>query len=595
MVSHQQLRESFFSFWQKNNHLEVPPISLVPKEDPTTLFTGSGMQQLVPYLQGEPHPLGKKLYNIQACFRSEDIEEVGDNRHTTFFEMMGNWSLGDYFKKEQLPWCWEYYTKIVGLPKEKLFVTVFEGGKGVPKDEESATIWKKLGIKDDHIFYYGVEHNWWSRSGPPENMPPGEIGGPDSEVFYDFGEKLELHEKSGIKGICHPNCNCGRFLEIGNSVFIQYKKKVDGSLEELPQKNVDFGGGVERLATTISNKPDMFETDLYMPVIKEIEDQTNKKYEDHKFAMQVIADHLKAATFMMADGVEPSNKEQGYILRRLIRRSVVKMQKLGAVPLKLAPKTCSAVINIYSQVYLKDIKANNITAGIGNEINKFLGVLNRGTKLLSQSKKIDGRLLFDLQQSYGFPLEVSEEILGDLGVKLSQKDKKEFYQEFEKHKAISRTGAVRRFKGGLADESEQTIKYHTATHLIHQALFDVFGEGNLRQDGSNITQERLRFDFSTQKKPTQDDIKKTESIVNQKIKEKLPVHFEIMPRKKAEEIGARAFFKEKYADQVKIYFVGDYSKEFCGGPHVKNTKEIGKISIYKFEKIGSNIYRIYAK
>ena len=591
--THNQLREAFSKFWEDKNHKEVPPISLVPKEDPTTLFTGSGMQQLIPYLQGEPHPLGKRLWNIQPCFRSQDIEEVGDNRHTTFFEMMGNWSLGDYFKEEQLPWVWEFFTKIVGLSENKLYVTVFEGAQSVSKDEESHQIWKKIGVPGERIHFYGVENNWWSRSGTPNDMPPGEIGGPDSEVFYDFGEELKLHEKSKIKEKCHPNCPCGRFLEIGNSVFIQYKKDSDGKLTELPQKNVDYGGGLERLAAAVNNNPDVFTTDLYKQIIDEIEKQTNKKYEDYKRQMQVVADHLKAATFLVHNGVIPSNKEQGYVLRRLIRSSTFKLRQLGtAKNVENAIRTImQSIVDTYKGTgLLVDLDATNTDVILTEEAYKFLGVLGRGIMILQKHKTINGKLAFDLYQNEGFPIELTEEIVKEMGQSI---DKEEIRQYFEKHREISRKSAAGKFKGGLADESERTIQFHTVTHLIHQALFDVMGK--VRQEGSNITSERLRFDFFSEKRPTDEDIKKVEEIVNQKIKEELPVRFEIMSKTKAEEIGALAFFKEKYGDKVKVYFVGDYSKEFCGGPHVTNSKEIDKIEIYKFEKIGSNIYRIYAR
>lgn len=593
--THIQLREAFLRFWQDKNHTEVPPIPLVPKEDPTTLFTGSGMQQLIPYLQGETHPLGKRLWNIQPCFRSQDIEEVGDNRHTTFFEMMGNWSLGDYFKEEQLKWCWDFFTKVVDLPENKLYVTVFDGTKDVPKDDESYQVWKKIGVPKNKIFFYGVEHNWWSRSGTPSEMPPGEIGGPDSEVFYDFGEELKLHEKSRIKEKCHPNCTCGRFLEIGNSVFIQYKKGSDGKLQELPQKNVDYGGGLERLDATVQNDPDVFTTDLYWPVIEELEKQTAKNYSGikHQSEMRVIADHLKAATFLIADGVTPSNKEEGYVLRRLLRRSAIKLSRLRenfASSTEIYSAIVNKILEIYEDIYFKNTDKKTIISIISNELLKFDQTLRRGLKEIEKIDKIDGKKAFDLYQSFGFPLEITEELLREKGQRI---DKSSFYRESEKHKEISRKSASGRFRGGLADENVQTIKYHTATHLIHQALFDAMGK--VRQEGSNITSERLRFDFFSEKRPSDGNIKKVENIVNQKIKEELPVRFEIMDKTKAEKIGALAFFKEKYADKVKVYFVGDYSKEFCGGPHVKNTKEIEKIKIYKFEKIGSNIYRIYAK
>ncbi|MFN4212491.1 MAG: alanine--tRNA ligase [Microgenomates group bacterium] len=592
-ITHLQLRNLFKEFWEKRNHKEVPPISLVPKDDPTTLFTGSGMQQLVPYLLGETHPLGNRLFNIQPCFRSQDIDEVGDNRHTTFFEMMGNWSLGDYFKKEQLAWFWEFLTKILGFEKEKLYVTVFAGDQknNLSSDEESIEIWKSLGMPEDHIFKYGPEKNWWSRAGIPDNMPPGEPGGPDSEVFYEFTH-IPHNPKYGEK--CHPNCDCGRFLEIGNCVFMEYKKTNSG-FELLPKKNVDFGAGLERILAALNNTPDVFKTDVYLPVIKAIEVASHKKYEkeEDKQKMRIIADHLKASVLLIKAGVFPSNKERGYFLRRLLRRITVKMLKLkgetvDANDLSLATK---AIVDIYQNIYFDKDEEKIVQPIIEEEINRFNKTIAKGLKILEKIEKPTGKQIFDLYQSYGFPRELSEEILKERGLKF---DKKEFEEEFEKHRQISRTSSAGMFKGGLADHSQQTIKYHTATHLIHQALFDVLGD-RVKQEGSHITGERLRFDFYNPTKPTLEDIKKVEMIVNEKIKQSLPVYFKILPKEQAYKIGAKSFFREKYPDMVKVYFVGDYSKEFCGGPHVKNTSEIGQIKIFKLEKIGANLYRIYAK
>lgn len=592
-ITHLQLRQLFKDFLKKKNHKEVPPISLVPKEDPTTLFTGSGMQPLVPYLLGEPHPLGKRIYNIQPCFRSQDIEEVGDNRHTTFFEMMGNWSLGDYFKKEQLAWFWEFLTEILHLKKEKLYVSVFAGDKknNLPADNESYQIWRQLGVPENHIFQYGVEKNWWSRAGAPDNMPPGEPGGPDSEVFYEF-TKIKHNGKFGKT--CHPNCDCGRFMEIGNSVFMEYKKTKNG-FEVLPNKNVDFGGGLERILAALNDNPDVFLTDLYAPIIKTIEIITNKKYqeEENKQKIRIIADHLKAAIFLIKAGVFPSNKERGYFLRRLLRRTAVKMLKLKGktVDANDLSLTTKAVMEIYQNIYFDKDDEKIIQPIIKEEINRFNKTLEKGLKMLEKINQPTGKQIFDLYQSYGFPKELSEEILKERGLEF---DKKEFEEEFKKHRQLSRTFSVGMFKGGLADHSQQTIKYHTATHLIHQALFDVLGD-KIRQEGSHITGQRLRFDFYNPVKPTLEDIKKVEIIVNEKIKNSLPVYFKILPKEQAYKIGAKSFFREKYPEMVKVYFIDDYSKEFCGGPHVKNTKEIGQIEIFKFEKIGGNLYRIYAK
>ncbi len=594
MLTHVELRKKFAEFWSSNGHKEIPPIPLVPQNDPTTLFTGSGMQQLVPYLLGEKHPQGKRIFNIQPCFRSQDIEEVGDNRHTTFFEMMGNWSLGDYFKKEQLTWFWQFLTEEIKLPKEKLYVTVFAGDKknALPADEESIKVWKNLGIPDDHIFQYGPEKNWWSRAGVPDNMPAGEPGGPDSEVFYEFTQ-IPHDKKFGEK--CHPNCDCGRFLEIGNSVFMQYKKNNDGTFSDLPAMNVDFGGGLERIAAALNNNPDIFTTDLFSKIISEIEKLSGKTYEkDNKSKIRIIADHLKGATFLIAGGVMPGNKEHGYVLRRLLRRSAIKMYELtDGKTTDFAKIADIGVLETYDGeqgIERKKLQKEVVTI-IAEEIKKFNLSITKGLKEIKKIDKVDGKIAFDLYQNFGFPYELTEELFREKGQEI---DRKQFILEFNKHKDLSRSSSAGKFKGGLADHSEQTIKYHTATHLLHQALFDVVGS-DIRQEGSNITTDRLRFDFASTLKPTEEQIKKVGEIINNKIKESLPVEFKIIPKEEALKLGAKSFFREKYPDMVKVYFIKDYSKEFCGGPHVKNTSEIGKIEIYKFEKIGSNLYRIYAK
>jgi len=600
-LSHVKLRKIFADFWELKNHKEVPPISLVPKDDPTTLFTSSGMQQLVPNLLGEPHSLGTRLYNIQRSFRAQDIEEIGDNRHTTLFEMMGNWSLGDYFKEEQLEWLWKFLTRDLELPKEKLYVTIFNGYGGVPKDEQTALIWKKLGVPKERMFFYET-NNWWSRAGAPKNMPIGEPGGPDSEIFFEFVQ-VKHNPKFGNK--CHPNCDCGRFLEIGNSVFIQYIKQKDGSFKELPKKNVDFGGGLERIIAAVNNNPDIFVHDTFASIIKTIEEITGKKYSDenNKNQIRIIADHLKASTFLVIDGVRVSNKGQGYVLRRLLRRAAVKLFFLEKkIDKKDILEICKSALKLYEGIYFntkKDIE--KINKEIGPEILKFTNTLEKGLKKVEVAKKeeINGKYAFDLFQTYGFPFEITQELVSHKGIKL---DKTEFNKEFKKHQELSRTASVGMFKGGLADRKEQTLKYHTTTHLLHQALFDILGS-QVRQEGSNITSERLRFDFYCPRKPTEKELKKVEKEINDKIKQELVVFYKILDRKKAFDFGAKAFFKEKYSDKVKIYFIGQnekdfeqaYSKEFCAGPHVKNTKDIGQIKIFKFKKIGADLYRVYIK
>jgi alanyl-tRNA synthetase len=596
MKTHLEVRKLFEDFWKSKSHFEAPPISLVPENDPTTLFTSAGMQPLIPYLLGESHPMGKRLYNIQRCFRSQDIEEIGDNRHQTFFEMMGNWSLGDYFKAEQLPWVWEFYTRVIGLPKDKLYVTIYEGDANVGKDNESYKIWKSLGLVDDHIWAYGSKKNWWSRSGTPDKMPVGEIGGPDSEIFYDFGTDHDL--KFGDK--CHPNCDCGRFMEIGNSVFIQYQKNTDNNLVELAQKNVDFGGGLERVLAVSANDADVFKTDVFKKIIITIEKITNKKYSENERSMRVIADHMKAATFLMFDGVFPGNKTQGYFLRRLIRRSAVKMYQLKNAVVDAADfqAICKAVLETYQGIYF-DIEKDSarIFPIIFDEINRFNRTLEKGIAEVWKIELIDGKKAFDLYQNFGFPVELTEELFLEKGQKI---DKEQFRLEVEKHKELSRTTSAGMFKGGLVDSNEKTVKFHTTAHILLQVLKEVYGK-EVVQEGANINEERLRFDFRLMHKPDPEEVIIIENKINEIISKKMAVFCETMPKEEALKIGANASFRDKYPDNVKVYFISQndkdmenaISKEFCGGPHVTNTGEIGPVKIKKVEKIAANMMRIY--
>lgn len=588
-----EIREKYLKFFEERGHVRIEPSPLVLEDDPTTLFTSAGMQPLVPYLKGEPHPKGKRLVDIQPSFRTVDIDEVGDNRHLTFFEMLGNWSLGDYFKKDQLEWCLEFFVEELDLPKDKLWVSVFEGSKEVPKDKESIEVWKSLGIPQERICEYGVDKNWWSRSGTPEAMPTGEIGGPDSEVFFDFGTP---HNPKFGK-VCHPNCDCGKFIEIGNSVFIQYQKNGDGSLSELPQKNVDFGGGLERIAAAVRNNPDIFEIDLFSAIIKEVEANTNKSYgvESHKVPMRVIADHLRAATFLIVAGVIPSKEAQGYVLRKLLRRSAVKMHELrgGLTPIPGFHGIAEEVLRVYDGVYFDRSKVRDTVAKIiEEEMNKFGDSLDRGLKVFERLGKDQLNTLnaFNLYQSYGFPFEVSKELFERKGGKVVEK---EFDEIFKGHQELSRKTAAKLFKGGLADTSEQVVRLHTATHLIHAALRKVLGE-SVSQKGSNITAERLRFDFSYPQKLTDTEIKKVEKLVNEVVEKNLPVSFEEKNLDEAIAEGSLAFFGERYAGKVKVYRVGDFSKEVCGGPHVAQTAEVGRVRIVKQEKLGTGVVRIYA-
>ncbi len=568
-----QLRQKYLDFFVSKGHKVIPPASLIPENDPTTLFTSSGMQPLVPYLKGKSHPMGNRLVDSQPCFRAEDIEEVGDNRHTTFFDMLGNWSLGDYFKKEQLTWIWEFFTKELNLPKEKLHVTLFEGNKDVPKDNESLKIWQDIGVPKDHLHFYDATKNWWSRSGTPENMPPGEIGGPDSEIFFEF-TKVKHNSKFGKN--CHVNCDCGRFIEIGNSVFMQYEKQEDGTFKPLPKKNVDFGGGLERLAQAVQNSPDIFQIDIFKPQIQLIEQVTGKKYQAENLApMQIIADHLRASKAMIKGGLMPSNKQQGYVLRRLIRRSAVKFRQLTG---QLDSNSFKKLVN--DPVVIE-------------EINKFQKSLAKGLNLIEKTdpKKINAQFAFDLFQTHGFPFEITQEILLEKGLKLNLKA---FNKVKKDHQEKSRTASAGMFKGGLSDHSETTTKYHTATHLLHQAMRDVLGN-HIEQAGSNITVDRLRFDFTHPEALTEKEILEIEKIINQKIAEDLPVTRKEMPYKEAINSGVLAFFKQKYPDQVTVYSIGQYSKELCGGPHVTNTGKIGKIKIDKQKALGQGLRRLYLK
>src|SRR3989344_417502 len=488
-IGHKKLRQLYSAFFNSLDHALVPPSNLVPQDDPTTLFTGSGMQQFVPNLLGVPHPLGDKLFDIQPCVRVQDIEEVGDNRHDTFFEMMGNWSLGDYFKKEQLRNFFTFLTnskKGLGIDPNRLYVTVFEGNDQAPRDEVSIETWKTLfdevGIKadvGDRIRMYPANKNWWSRAGEPDKMPAGEPGGPDSEVFYKFdGEHDPAFGKE-----CHQNCDCGLFLEIGNSVFMMYKKVSDGTFEELPKKNVDFGGGLERLLAATQNDPDIFNTDVFSTIVNAVEKATNHSYdvETDKPALRIITDHFKTAVFIIKNGVTPSNKEQGYVLRRLLRRALVKMRALNKnYSIDSIEPIIEEVLKTYDDIYFdttKDLK--EILPVVMDEVVKFQKTLERGLKELDALESVNAKQAFDLYQTYGFPFEITQELLEEKGIHLSQED---YDKEFASHKEKSRSSADQKFKGGLADKSEQTVKYHTATHLIHQALFEVKGD-SIRQEG----------------------------------------------------------------------------------------------------------------
>ncbi len=589
-MSAKELIDIYIQFFQERGHKQIINSPLVPENDPTTLFTSSGMQPLINYLLGETHPAGTRLANVQNCLRAIDIEEVGDNRHETIFRMLGNWSLGDYFKAEEIPWLWELLTVKLGLPKEKLFITVFKGEGKIEKDNEAFEIWKTL-VDEDKIFFAGVDKNWWSRSGVPDNMPIGEPGGPDTEVYYRFNDVKHNTE-------CKDNpidCECGKFLEIANSVFMQYIK-TDNGFEPLPKQNVDFGGGVERLLAAIEEKSDIFQTSLFYPVIKKIEEETQKPYESHKKEMQIIADHLAASIFIASENIVPSNKERGYVLRRLIRRGLDNFYQLKG---KGIENILEKIVEQYSPTdeILKE-KYEEIKNVILEEEGKYKTARKTATDFIikkygkaddsaSPVREIKAEDAFNLYTSYG----LSPSQIKSLGYVFNQQ---QFANLMEEHKKLSRTAGAGMFKGGLADHSELTIMGHTATHLLHQALRDVLGN-TVFQTGSNITNERIRFDFNFDRNLTDEELKKVEETVNQKIEENLPVHFEIMPAKRAKDLGAIGLFDDKYQQDVKVYFVGDYSKEFCGGPHVDFTGTLKRFRIIKQENLGKGAKRIYSK
>lgn len=616
------IRTKYLEFFKSKGHTVIPRANIVPQEDPTTLFTGSGMQPLIPYLLGEEHSAGTQLTNSQTVLRAEDIDEIGDNRHTTFFEMLGNWSLGAYFKDEQLPWFWEFLTEVVGLDPAKLYVSCFIGAPefGVPKDTEAAAIWVKLfsgvgitateaeigseeegykrGMKEgERIFYYSAK-NWWSRAGEPQNMTAGEPGGPDSEVFFDVGTP----HNSEYGEHCHPNCDCGRFIEIGNSVFMQYIKREDGSFGELPKRNVDFGGGLERIAQAALNSPDMFRISLLWPIIQHLEELSGKSYEQEALSMRIIADHLRAAVFLAVDGVVPSNTKQGYVMRRILRRAIRQGLALGLSDNFLGDIT-KLIAGLYRDDYPEIAKhEEDIIRTLMQEEKQFRHTLERGLKefekLTSESGSLDGNAIFVLSDTYGFPHELSLEEAEVRNIKLSENWKAEFDALLAEQKERSRTATAGQFKGGLAEHNETTTKYHTATHLMYRALRNVLGD-HVVQRGSNITNERMRFDFSHHAKMTPEEIKAVEDMVNDAIAKDYSVTWEEMNTTDAFEVGALGAFGDKYGDSVKVYTVGAkdgdwYSKEICGGPHVEHTGEIGKFKIKKEESSSAGVRRIKA-
>lgn len=610
----QQIRQAYLEYFSKRNHVVIKRAPLILHDDPTTLFTGSGMQPLLPYLLGEKHPKGTKLVDSQTCFRGNDLEDVGDNRHTTFFEMLGNWSMGEYFKKEQIRWFFEFLVKVVGLDPNKIYVTCFIGNEkyNIPRDDEAALIWQELfkevgidakivelgsaengdekGMQGGRIFFYDDNENWWSRGGGLDKTPIGDPCGPDSEVFYDFGEAN--HDSS--YGMAHPASDSGRFMEIGNQVFMQYRREEDGNFSPLKQKNVDFGGGLERIAAAKLDTPDVFKNSLFLPIIEKLETLSGKKYESNLVSMRVIADHLRAAVFLGVDGAVPSNKEQGYVMRRLIRRAVRYAFDLG-IEQNFLEEIVPVIASMYREDY-PEVKENEseVIRVLVKEEKVFRQTLRKGLRELEKlsKDKITGKEIFTLYDTYGFPAELSVEEVFKREYDLEENWRDTFDQEMALQKERSKTAAKGVFKGGLAGHDPIHIKYHTLTHMMYQAIRMVLGT-DIMQHGSNITAERLRFDFNYPRKVTKEELGEIERIVNEKVKEDLPVSFKEYDTKEAFKLGAIGAFGDRYGDTVKVYQIGPddnrFSFEICGGPHVSHTGEIAEGGkIFKIKKEGSS-------
>ncbi|HMS93084.1 MAG TPA: alanine--tRNA ligase [Candidatus Saccharibacteria bacterium] len=618
----QEIRNSYIKFFTDKQHAAIARAPLVLKDDPTTLFTGSGMQPIIPYLLGQPHSEGKRLVDSQTCLRAQDIEDVGDNRHTTFFEMLGNWSFGDYFKDEQIRWMFEFHKDIVGLDLSKLYVTCYIGDEryGIAKDTEAADVWaglfageglssgmQDIGSEEDgyakgmedgaRIFFYDGSKNWWSRNGAPESTPIGDPCGPDSEMFYDFGTP----HNSEYGEYCHPNCDCGRFMEIGNNVFMAYKKVADGKFEELEQKNVDHGSGLERIAAAKLNDPDVFKISLMWPIIEKLQDLSGKKYESHTESMRVISDHLRAATFLAVDGCIPSNKEQGYVMRRLLRRAIRYSFDLG-----IEQNFLEEVVPVIADLYVNDFpevkeQREMIITTLVKEEKTFRQTLRKGLKQMERfaADGLTGAELFTLYDTYGFPVELSTEEAFKQGIALSENWREEYDAKLDEQRARSQTAAKGTFKGGLGGSTMEHRKLHTANHLMYAALKKVVGE-HVTQHGSNITEERLRFDFNNDGKVPREQLDEVERLVNQWIEWDLPVSFKEYPTEEAFKMGAIGAFGDRYGDVVKVYQMGEgdrrVSFEICGGPHADHTGQLadgGKIfKITKEEASSAGIRRV---
>lgn len=656
----QQIRQKYLEFFESRGHAIIPRAKLLLQDDPTTLFTGSGMQPLLPYLLGKTHPAGQRLTDSQTCLRSQDIEDVGDNRHTTFFEMLGNWSLGDYFKEQQIRWFFEFLTQEVGLDPHKIYVTCFIGDVqyGIPRDDTAAQIWQQVfaeagieakiveigsaengdrdGMQGGRIFFYDDGENWWSRGGRLNKTPIGDPCGPDSEVFYDFGE--ENHDPS--YGQAHPASDSGRFMEIGNQVFMEYRRLEDGGFEPLEHKNVDFGGGLERITAAKLNSPDVFKGSLLWPIIEALERISSKTYAEHTASMRVIADHLRSAVFLAVDGCVPSNKEHGYVMRRLVRRALVKAFDLG-IEQNFLEQIVPVVVELYATDYPEVAEARELVLAVlvkeekafRQTLRKGLGAIKKALKMieyydLNESSELayydvdeygephyyfkrtspytvlDGESLFYFYDTFGFPFELSIEEMKkhiELSKERIAEIRREFDQSMAEQRQRSQTASKGMFKGGLEGQSDLQLRYHTATHLLLSALKRVLGD-QVEQKGSNITNERARFDFNYDEKMTPEQIAQVEQLVNQAIADNLPVSFSEMSIEEAKQAGAHGSFEERYGDRVKVYQIGEgeqrFSYEICGGPHVKNTGEIApngeKFTIVKEQSSAAGIRRIKA-
>lgn len=587
MNSH-ELRNKFFTFFQERNHVIISSASLIPDEDPTVLFTTAGMHPLKPYFLGQPHPSGTRLVNAQKCIRTVDIDEVGDATHLTFFEMLGSWSLGDYFKKDAIEWSYEFLTnsRWLNLDHRKLHITVFAGDSDAPRDNESFKLWKRLGIPENRIYFLPREDNWWG--------PAGITGpcGPCTEMFYDNG-------KSSCSPECRPGCSCGKYFEIWNNVFLTYNKNSDGSYSLLRQHNVDTGMGIERTVSVLSAKPSVYETDTLAPLMTDIKALAQIKHEptdSQVKAMRIVADHIRAVTFIMGEdqGIIPSNVEQGYVVRRLIRRAICQNYELN-IQQHYLPQLAERVIEIFDGLYPElDRNKHFIMRELEKEEHAFKKTLRRGLRkinqLITHQGEITGKDAFILFTSFGFPIEMSQRIAEEHGLEINVE---EFEKEFQHHRQLSRLSTQQKFSSGLADHSTQTTKLHTATHLLHQALRDILGP-HIQQKGSNITNKRLRFDINFDRKLNLDELARVEYIVNRQIANALPVTRETMTVDAAHRIGALGFFQDQYEEYVHVYSIGEFSKEICTGPHVDNTADIGTIKIQRQRKIGATTLRIYA-